>query len=229
MDLREAGAVDPRAHWYYRSKARPLLAFAARGPLPSEIVDVGAGSGYFSERAAEAWTPRPPLVQVDSGYERDAREPGTTRLRALPERVAPGALVVLMDVLEHVDDDAALLRDVAARCAGPCRFFLTVPAFQSLWSPHDDFLGHKRRYRLPQFERLVASAGLRVESGYYYFGLALIPAWLKRRVAPAGGSELAALPRPLDAALAALCALELPLRRANRLGGLTCVVEASRS
>ena len=227
MDLREEGAVDPRAHWYYRSKARPLLAFARRGPAPVELVDVGAGGGYFSERAAEACTPGARLARVDSGYERDETAGPVTRLRALPESIGPGALVLLMDVLEHVDDDAGLLRSVVERCRRPCRFFVTVPAFQSLWSPHDDFLGHKRRYRLPELEALVSGAGLTLLSGYYYFGLALLPAWLKRKAAPAAGSELKPLPFPLDAALSALCALEHPLRRANRLAGLTCVAEAA--
>lgn len=228
MDLREAGAVNPRAHWYYRSKARPLLSFLSQAPAPSEIVDVGAGDGFFGRAAAEACAPRAPLTLVDAHYPADEDDGGERRRRALPPRLPAGALVLLMDVLEHVDDDAGLLRDAVSRCAGPARFFITAPAFQALWSGHDEFLGHRRRYTLPGLESLARGAGLRVDSGYYYFGLLLAPAWLKRRAAPAGGSELRSLPRPLDAALSAACALEHPLRRANRLGGLTCVVEGSR-
>jgi hypothetical protein len=226
VDLREQGAVDPRSHWYFRSKARPLLSFLGRGQAPSEIVDVGAGDGFFGRAAADACRPRPPLTLVDDHYAADEDAGGETRRRALPERLAPGALVLLMDVLEHVDDDAALLRDAVSRCRAPARFFITAPAHQGLWSGHDEFLGHRRRYTLNGLEAVARGAGLRVDSGYYYFGLLLAPAWLKRRVAPSGGSELRALPRPLDAALAAACALEHPVRRANRLGGLTCVVEA---
>lgn len=224
MDLREAGAVDPRRHWYYRAKALPLLDFARRGPDPKEIVDVGAGCGYFSERLAALY-PAARLLQVDAGY---AADEGARR-RALPESVGPDALVLMMDVLEHVDDDAGLARSVVARCAGPCRFFLTAPAFPALWSRHDDFLGHKRRYRLPELEAVARAAGLAIESGYYYFGMALPGAWLKRRFFPSAGSELSPTPRWLGASLEAVCRAEHPLRGLNRLGGLTCVVEASRA
>ena len=228
MDLREAGAVDPRSHWYYRSKARPLLAFLSEAPAPSEIVDLGAGDGFFGRAAAERCAPRPPLTLVDAHYPADEDAEGAKKRRALPARIAAGALVLLMDVLEHADDDAGLLSDAVSRCEGPARFFITAPAFQALWSGHDEFLGHRRRYTLPRLEGVARSAGLRVDSGYYYFGLLLAPAWLKRRASPASGSELSVLPRPVDAALSAACAVEHPLRRANRLGGLTCVVEASR-
>lgn len=228
MDLREAGAVDPRSHWYYQAKLRPLLDFLRRGPRPPELVDVGAGSGFFGRKAAAACPSAPRLILVDSGYPADEDLPsGDRRLRALPREVPQDSVVLLMDVLEHVDDDAGLLRDAVARCRPPCRFFITVPAFAALWSAHDDFLGHKRRYTLTQLESAVRAAGLRVESGYYYFGLLLPAAWLKRTLAPSGGSELRPLPGAVEAVLAAACALELPARRLNRLGGLTCVVEAS--
>ena len=80
-------------------------------------------------------------------------------------------LVLMMDVLEHVDDDRGLLRHYAAKVPSGAHFLVTVPAFAFLWSGHDVFLEHKRRYRLGEIEAAMRDAGLQVVRGSYYFGL----------------------------------------------------------
>ena len=52
---------------------------------------------------------------------------------------------MIADVLEHVDDDLALLRQYAAKLGEGGRIVITVPAFSFLWSGHDVFLEHRRR------------------------------------------------------------------------------------
>ena len=54
--------------------------------------------------------------------------------------------ILMMHVLEHVHDDLAILKSVAERCRKGDMLFIAVPAFQFLWSSHDVFLGHVRRY-----------------------------------------------------------------------------------
>lgn len=237
MDLAETGTgIDPRAHWYYRAKSLPLLSFA-RAHLPAQgeppLVDVGSGSGVFTDILLDALPGRfGDVWQIDSGYPSEESRPdprvsGTLRRsRGLPPEVR-GGLILLMDVLEHADDDAGLLRGAVSAARGRCPVFITVPAFQSLWSPHDDFLGHKRRYRLGALRELAGKAGLKVLRAYYYFGLLLPAVWLSRRLGRGGAprSDLRPLPAPLSLALEGLCRLELPLRSLNRIGGVTCVLE----
>ena len=69
-------------------------------------------------------------------------------------------LVLMMDVLEHVDDDRGLLRHYAAKVPPGAHFLVTVPAFAFLWSGHDVFLEHKRRYRLVEIEAAMRDAGI---------------------------------------------------------------------
>ena len=76
----------------------------------------------------------------------------------------------MMDVLEHVPDDAALVAEYAARVPPGARFLITVPAFQWMWSGHDVLLEHFRRYTLRQIEAAVSRGGLRVERGCYFYG-----------------------------------------------------------
>ena len=88
-----------------------------------------------------------------------------------------GAL--LLDVLEHLPDDAAVMRNLhqgltAGQERAPQRFHrpfvvFTVPAFEMLWSPWDDLERHKRRYTLDQARRLAEHSGFAVERLSYFF------------------------------------------------------------
>ncbi|NJL30892.1 MAG: class I SAM-dependent methyltransferase [Phycisphaerales bacterium] len=81
----------------------------------------------------------------------------------------------MMDVLEHVSDDVGLLREYADRLAGDGRIFITVPAFMFVFSGHDLFLGHYRRYTSSSLERTLRMAGLSPVKIRYYF-VSLFPA-----------------------------------------------------
>lgn len=237
MDLKEADIIgpDPLGHWYYKSKAQAMARLIGR-EQPSVILDVGAGSGFFSSYllemspAREAWC-------VDTGYaeERDERR-GSKPLhfrRSIGN--CPADLVLLMDVLEHVDDDLGLLRSYVDRVPRGALFLISVPAFPFLWSDHDVFLEHRRRYRLPEVEDLARRAALTVEHGAYFFGsvFPLAAAMrLGRRFRAVGGpprSQLARHHPVINEALAGLCRLELPLLGLNRLAGLTAFCLARKS
>ena len=64
-----------------------------------------------------------------------------------------------------------LVRHYATKVPSGAHFLVTVPAFRFLWSGHDVFLEHKRRYTLAEIEQTMRDAGLEVVRGAYYFGL----------------------------------------------------------
>ena len=82
-------------------------------------------------------------------------------------------LILLNDIIEHVEDDRAFLSNIAAHYLAPGGYIIiTVPAFQFLFSSHDDFLSHFRRYNLKELEELINQLGMkRIESGYLFFSL----------------------------------------------------------
>ena len=119
MDLKEIEVLGPDVgkHWYYTSKARAMRQFLGTH-MPSTVLDVGAGSGFFSRfllanpATREAWC-------VDPGYasEHDELESGKPiRFRRSIAQV-DADLVLMMDVLEHVDDDVG----VDGRCGSAHR------------------------------------------------------------------------------------------------------------
>jgi SAM-dependent methyltransferase len=236
MDLKETDILDDDIgkHWYYRSKAKAMSRMIS--PMsPDVVLDVGAGSGFFSKyllqrsAAKEAWC-------VDTSYEDDTEEMESGKPIFFRRSIdsVDADLVLLMDVLEHVDDDVGLLREYVERVPSGSRFLISVPAFQFMWSGHDVFLEHKRRYRLQQVERVARASGLTVERCVYYFGGVFPIAAVTRLVGNAlqGGKHIAksqlSRHHPLtNGALAALSSAELPLLKANRLAGLTvfCLAE----
>lgn len=238
MDLKETDILGPEIgqHWYYRSKANAMARLLS-GISPSIILDVGAGSGFFSKKllsdtlAKEAW-----CVDISYDDDSDALESGKPLhfRRSIDEVNAD--LVLLMDVLEHVENDVGLLKDYANKVPLGARFLISVPAFQFLWSGHDVFLEHKRRYRLNQMEDVARQAGLTVQHSAYYFG-AVFPIAATIRLLSnftqsgqhKARSQLSQHHPFVNETLAAMSAAELPLLAHNRLAGLTvfCIAEKS--
>ncbi len=236
MDLKELELLGAQvdSHWYYRAKAAAMRRML-RGTGFSEVLDVGAGSGFFARHLLDH-TPATGAVCVDPNYpaEHDEVHGGKpVRFVHSIDRFA-GGLVLMMDVLEHVPDDTALLEEYVARVPAGTRILITVPALHWMWSGHDVFLEHFRRYTLAEVDALVARAGLRRVASSYYFGLTLPAAAavrLGRRLLPGGGdpkSDLKPQPAALNALLWAICRAELPFFSANRVGGLSVFALAEK-
>ncbi|MDP2376858.1 methyltransferase domain-containing protein [Reyranella sp.] len=233
MDLKEEDILgaDIGRHWYYRSKAAALR--RAVGALsPRHLLDVGAGSGFFS-RHLLAETPAASALCVDIGYPSDRDDSVAGKPVHYRRDTGPTDcdLVLMMDVLEHVDDDRSLVRHYAAKVPSGAHFLVTVPAFAFLWSGHDVFLEHKRRYRLPEIEAAIRDGGLEIVCGAYYFGL-VFPLAAAMRLAGRNTTEPSSSLKKHSALanglLTAACAAELPLFPYNRLAGLSAFVLAKK-
>ncbi len=237
MDIKEQEILGDQidSHWYYASKVKALRA-SVRGVKTDRVLDVGAGSGFFSRYLLRHDLARE-AVCVDTGYEQDRVETVAGKKMSFARSCdhMEADLVLLMDVLEHVDDDVALLRDYAQKVPDGCRFLITVPAFNWLWSEHDEFLEHRRRYTSGRLVDTIEAAGLRPVASYYYFGAVLpIAAGVRLldNLRSASGREAkSGLKRhsPLvNTVLKTLCAMELPFLRINHLGGLSVFALAEK-
>jgi SAM-dependent methyltransferase len=177
MDVKEEDILgeDIATHWYYVSKGRAMRSFL--GAVHSAgVLDVGAGSGIFSRQLLKAGVcQRATCVDPAYAEEREESCPGGTLSFVRQVGEPDQSLVLMMDVLEHVDDDVGLLREYSRHLPADGRVLITVPAFRFLWSGHDDFLEHRRRYTRGMVERMVQDAGLEVVRSRYFYGL-LFPA-----------------------------------------------------
>ncbi len=148
------------------------------------ILDAGCGPGNMldrlSSRGAVTGTDLAlPALSfcVKRGYKRIA----SSRLDVLALKSERFDLVTAIDVLEHMPDDAAGLREIHRVLRPGGIAVITVPAFQVLWGDHDDIYGHYRRYRVSQVAALMATSGFEVVKLSYFQPLYFVPLLLFRR------------------------------------------------
>lgn len=228
MDLVEVGLVDPRTHWYYRAKYRAIRHFVqASAGHASCLVDVGAGSGFFSQQLVrDGLVTSAICVDTNYGPEQLGAHESITYVNDCDESdLTLTDVVILLDVLEHVTDDRHLLAQYVKRVPQGTRFVVTVPAFKFLWSGHDIALDHKRRYTRKQLVAAATDAGLQVAYSGYLFGLLLplvaVKRKLERRSQP--HSDLRPIGTMLNRILGRLFSWE-NVRIRNKVGGLSVIL-----
>jgi SAM-dependent methyltransferase len=84
-------------------------------------------------------------------------------------------VVTALDILEHVDDDNAALRELWRLSKPGGSLLITVPAFGFLWSEHDEALQHRRRYTAAELESKLVAAGFQVVQMSYFLASLFVP------------------------------------------------------
>lgn len=198
----EMAQVEDR-HWWFRARREIInsLLDAMALPVDARILEVGSGTGgNFRMLAGHG---KLFAMEMDPGAIAIARQRTGTPV-TLARGECPGDmpfpdeafdLVCMLDVLEHLDDDREALRALRHLLRPGGSLLVTVPAYQWLWSGHDIFLHHRRRYTAARLRRVLEDSGYRVGK-LSYFNTLLMPlaaltrllANLRGRTRPAGGS-----------------------------------------
>ncbi len=168
------------------------------------VLEIGAGIGNMAEFFLDR--ERLVLAEPDADYRArlSARFAGSSQVAVVPVRlptVDPGLAaerldtVICLNVLEHVEADAAALRAMRGVLQPGGRLVILVPALQSIYGTLDSALGHYRRYGARELRDKMAAAGLRLVR-LEYFNMAGIPGWwltgrvLRRTMIPRGSLRL---------------------------------------
>jgi len=208
-------------HWWYRGRLRIVTQEVERLGLEpgARILDAGCGSGSVLDRLASfgevAGVDVSPMA-VQAARARGHDEVLEAAVEGLPFPDASFDLVTCLDVIEHTPDDVATLRELRRVTRPGGHLLLTVPAYQALWSRHDEVNGHHRRYVRSDMWTLAEQTGLVLERDTHFNSLLLPIAAVVRlagRLRPrppkthrGTRSNLSLTPRVLNPVL------ELPLR-----------------
>jgi SAM-dependent methyltransferase len=174
-------------HWWFRGRRAVIRAMLERASLPASprVLDAGCGTG----RNLREYARLGPTRGVDSSPEaielcrrRGAENVAAAPVEDLPFDDASFELVCATDVLEHLDDDRAALRELRRVTVPGGVLLATVPAYPWLWSDSDVTLGHRRRYTRPELVERIASAGWRPELVTSFNSLLLAPIAIARRL-----------------------------------------------
>jgi SAM-dependent methyltransferase len=181
MDLREVPGAPFQRHPWEKARADFFLGVLRAHVRGNELaaLDVGAGDGYFADRLAAEL----PAVASVTGYDPNypSHDPASavsahTRVRLTASRPTQAFdVVVLLDVIEHIDDDRAAMRATVSDFVKRQAWLLaSAPAHGWLYADHDRVLGHRRRYSAAELRALATDAGLTiVESGQLFASLLL--------------------------------------------------------
>jgi SAM-dependent methyltransferase len=217
------------AHWWFVSRRRVARSVITGLNLPprAKILEVGSGTGG-NLALLESWG-NVHAIEMDGGaLEMSLRKKGRATelyLGRCPDRMPETGcrydLICLFDVLEHIQNDVAALRCLLALLAPGGRILITVPAYPWLWSSHDVYLHHFRRYTRASLANCVQEAGGLL--GYAtYFSTVLFPLAVGARFVGkllglnrSLGSEIPS--RVLNGCLSTLAAIEPLILRFSRL------------
>jgi len=212
-------------HWWWRARERIILRFLRR-LRPSggwhRILDVGCGGGVFFDRlsefgAVEGVEPDRLLV--------DATSPWRSHIHVGPfdETYQPThkfGLILMLDVVEHLDRPVEALRQGIGLLAPDGIMLITVPAFEWLWTSHDDFNQHRVRYTKATLRETANRSGFQIEHMEYFFHWTVPGKMVQRAMETVGSGDPAPPnipPRPINAALYQLSRVEYAVLRHLRL------------
>lgn len=223
-------------HWWFQGRKELVLSLLDRyRPCPRpRILDVGCGTGGM----LSAYASYGPSLGVDTACEAGhfSRKRGLEVMLAsgnsLPFADGSFDVVSALDVIEHVDEDVAILTEMQRVCAPGGVLLVTVPAFQFLWSSHDDLNHHKRRYIRRELGARVDAAGFDSLKLSYYNSFLLPAAILRKYLLKARNNgaacHLEALPEPLNAVFRRVLVLERPVLSRGELPLGASIICAAR-
>ena len=174
-----------REGWWFKARLYILESYCKDLAVNTniKILNVGAATGATSEmlsRYGEVTSLEYDKFCCEFLKVKTGIEAINASLTELPFKNNTYDLICAFDVIEHIEDHEKALDEIYRVLRPHGKYFLTVPAFQSLWSNHDVVNHHYRRYTKKKFNSLISNSNLKIDYSTYFNFWLFIPISIAR-------------------------------------------------
>jgi len=144
-----------------------------------DLLDFGAGTGFLAEIFHSRFQIKPDCVEIDPSLLKLIEQKKFRCFQFLSQTPQDYAAIYTSNVLEHIDDDSAILKKLFDSLKPGGIIGIYVPAHPILYSAMDKEIGHVRRYTRSELRKKVLAAGFSIQSITYdefigFFASALV-------------------------------------------------------
>jgi len=177
--------IEEQSFWFVH-RNNILIEIINRYSNGNSFFDIGGGNGYVAKKLQEngfdAFLIEPGLEGIVNAQKRGVRKLINSTFQEACFKPNTLYNVGLFDVLEHIEDQDKILNDIYNVLTQDGMMFLTVPAFNLLWSDEDDYAGHFKRYRRNELVEIVRNHGFEVIYSTYFFSFLFFPVLFFRAI-----------------------------------------------
>ncbi len=194
--------------FWHRFRSLTAIKLLKKYSATDSVLDIGAGAGIFGVHlqrqlsSAKYYFQEPIQSLSDSLVKRFGAKSQVLVSESYNQRG-----FVLLDVLEHIEDDKSFLTDLKTKMPSGSVLVITCPASPKLWSKWDQEMGHYRRYSKESLMSVCKAAGFEVLESKYIFHAFVLPAYLRTKKTEMG-PEFPKLSKPLNALIYVYCKIE---------------------
>lgn len=209
-----------RDYWWHKAKRRLVLQTLIKrqkGQNHIRVLDAGCGTGIMLSEMQEIF---PNSFGVDKSVLalKFSKKRGLKNLhrgnleKTLLFKKNSFDVITCLDVIEHLDKDRVAVEELLRVLKPGGRLLITVPAYMTLWTHHDEMLWHKRRYRRSQLKKLLTGAGFQVKNASYFYSfiapLAFVMYKMKFMFNSRRSNSSIIPPRPINWLMFRICRIE---------------------
>lgn len=161
-------------HWWFVARRKILTQFLTNLKLENDakILEVGAGTGgnidMLKQFGCVTALEGSSVALEHLKHKKDIKIIASYLTSELQSNTEKYDLIVLFDVLEHIENDDQALDILEKKLKPNGKLLITVPALKSLWSDHDVTHHHHRRYTLNELKKLISNKNLKINRGTYF-------------------------------------------------------------
>ncbi len=175
--------IEENSFWF--NHRNNVIAESVQKHSPNKMFfDIGGGNGFVSKRLQDDGIKtilvEPGKKGATNAYKRGIKNVLCSTLEDADFVSNSIDSVGLFDVVEHIENDFSFLNNINKYMKIGGYIYITVPAFNFLWSNEDIDAGHFKRYSTSQLNNLLEKCGFSIVQSTYIFSILPLPVFLFR-------------------------------------------------